>query len=64
MMEKSMYSIEDFSAFLGNGNADEKYKYVGVKFNPFPRSGTANINDNDIHNSASKGAQHIVNGFF
>lgn len=50
-MEKSMYSIEDFSAFLGNGNADEKYKYVGVKFNPFPRSGTANINDNDIHNS-------------
>ena len=50
-MEKIMYSNEDFSDFLGNGKIDEKYKYVGVKFNPFPRSGTANINDNDIHNS-------------
>lgn len=49
-----MYSKEDFSAFLGIGNADEKYRHVGVKFNPFPRSGTANINDNDIHNSYLK----------
>jgi len=29
---------------------DEKYKSLRLKFNPFPRSGTANINSSDIYN--------------
>lgn len=34
-------------SYLGNGNTDDKYKLLGLAYNPFPRSGTANINDND-----------------
>ena len=40
----------DISTYMGDSNVDEKYKLLGIKFNPFPRSGTANINDNDFHN--------------
>jgi len=29
---------------------DDKYKSIKLKFNPFPRSGTANINGSDIYN--------------
>jgi hypothetical protein len=29
---------------------DEKYKALGLKFNPFPRSGTSNINGSDLYN--------------
>lgn len=35
---------------MGNSNIDEKYSILGLKYNPFPRSGTANINDNDSYN--------------
>src|SRR5689334_30452 len=29
---------------------DKRYDSVGLKFNPFPRSGTTNINGSDIYN--------------
>jgi Cdc6-like AAA superfamily ATPase len=29
---------------------DKKYQKVGLKFNPFPRSGTTNINGSDLYN--------------
>lgn len=29
---------------------DEKYNAIGLRFNPFPRSGTTNINGSDIYN--------------
>ncbi len=29
---------------------DQKYKKLGLKFNPFPRSGTTNINGSDLYN--------------
>lgn len=29
---------------------DKKYKKLGLRFNPFPRSGTTNINGSDIYN--------------
>lgn len=35
------------SSYMGSGNIDDKYKLLGLTYNPFPRSGTANINDND-----------------
>lgn len=42
--------IKDYLlSYMGEGIIDEKYQYLGLKYNPFPRSGTANINDNDIH---------------
>ncbi len=31
-------------------STDAKYKKVGLKFNPFPRSGTTNINGSDLYN--------------
>jgi hypothetical protein len=33
-----------------NAPEDAKYKNLGLKFNPFPRSGTANINGSDLYN--------------
>ena len=41
--------------FKGTGHSikvteDEKYKPLGLKFNPFPRSGTTNINGSDLYN--------------
>ena len=29
---------------------DQKYKRIGLKFNPFPKSGTTNINSSDLYN--------------
>ena len=33
-----------------NIKEDDKYKNLGLKFNPFPRSGTTNINSSDFYN--------------
>lgn len=39
------------SNILGEKKTGEKYAKLGIKYNPFPRSGTTNINGNDIYNS-------------
>ncbi len=37
--------------FLDNRDTeDQKYSRLGLKFNPFPRSGTTNINGSDLYN--------------
>lgn len=38
------------TSILGEKRASEKYAKLGIKYNPFPRSGTTNINGNDIYN--------------
>ena len=43
-----MMNKEDLmSTYLGKNDSDDKYVKLGLLYNPFPRSGTANINDND-----------------
>ena len=49
-MEKNLINTDYLAAYMGNSNIDEKYSILGLKYNPFPRSGTANINDNDSYN--------------
>jgi len=33
-----------------NYAGDKRYEHLGLKFNPFPRSGTTNINSSDLYN--------------
>lgn len=42
-----MNTEELFTSYLGEGNNGDRYTKLGLSYNPFPRSGTANINDND-----------------
>lgn len=49
-MEKNLINTDFLATYMGNSNIDEKYSILGLKYNPFPRSGTANINDNDSYN--------------
>ena len=52
-MTEKVNSIEDYISsqlsVLGD-NSDERYVKLGIKFNPFPRSGAANINSSDFVN--------------
>ena len=49
MDEKEYKSLEDI---LQMGLMANKYALWGIKFNPFPRSGTSNINGSDSVNRA------------
>jgi hypothetical protein len=43
-----------FSRIFGENShnkEEKKYEKLGIRFNPFPRSGTSNINSGDIYNS-------------
>lgn len=42
--------MELVDRIFSDNEADKKYEKLGVKFNPFPRSGTANINSSDLFN--------------
>ena len=51
MDEKEYKGLEDI---LQIGPVANKYALWGIKFNPFPRSGTSNINGSDSVNRALK----------
>lgn len=49
-------------AQTGTDAGDNRYSQMGLKFNPFPRSGTTNINGSDIYNQRLFPANDEVKG--